>query len=609
MQRSAGLQPPLPAPGAAAAAGPPDSAPASLPVEEAVPTLGSSGGIGVGVTGIPPGPATDGPRAGSQPEPPALPDLVVARRADDLPAATPTSPAAPTSSLSPTAGPGTAPTLGAAGEPGRSSDVVAARSDRLPPLPPPLPAPSVPGASGPAATRPMSPAAPTQSVTGDRDPSPVAPTIGAAAAALAPKAAAGAAGAPTGSAAAPAPVGSGPPNPVVARSVPDLPLSTPPRADSGPAPGVVQPPSPSGPASGWTSGDASSGSISTPVAPLLGGSGEPVALLDPSAMADARASDAGPAAVPGPPPLGTGPPRPGSTPVTPPRSPTAQRSVVPPALLTAPPSSAAAIPRSGASLSGPSLSGTPLSAPTAGTGPTALVAPPAGTAPAGWIGVSPRATGGVSRAVPIGGQRATQTGPGPAGPLVARSPIRAPDFPGAGAGASGSGPHWAATTSLVPGANAGTAVLAPEARYRSLVGPATLPLPHASPLRLPETGMPSVQTSPDNGSGPVVSRAMPDVLGYLRSLWSGPTAENAPPGSPPAGPPADNPPSSPPPPPPQVAEAIQSAVDTNTKTDLSALSQQQLDELARQLYGRLRSRLATELRLDRERSGHLSDRW
>ena len=39
------------------------------------------------------------------------------------------------------------------------------------------------------------------------------------------------------------------------------------------------------------------------------------------------------------------------------------------------------------------------------------------------------------------------------------------------------------------------------------------------------------------------------------------------------------------------------------------ISQQQLDRLAGQLYSRLRTRLVNELRLDRERAGHLSDPW
>jgi hypothetical protein len=39
------------------------------------------------------------------------------------------------------------------------------------------------------------------------------------------------------------------------------------------------------------------------------------------------------------------------------------------------------------------------------------------------------------------------------------------------------------------------------------------------------------------------------------------------------------------------------------------MSQQELEKLAGQLYGRLRSRLMSELRLDRERAGRLSDPW
>lgn len=41
----------------------------------------------------------------------------------------------------------------------------------------------------------------------------------------------------------------------------------------------------------------------------------------------------------------------------------------------------------------------------------------------------------------------------------------------------------------------------------------------------------------------------------------------------------------------------------------AGMTNQELDRLANQLYGRLRARLVNELRLDRERSGHLSDLW
>lgn len=39
------------------------------------------------------------------------------------------------------------------------------------------------------------------------------------------------------------------------------------------------------------------------------------------------------------------------------------------------------------------------------------------------------------------------------------------------------------------------------------------------------------------------------------------------------------------------------------------ITNQELDRLATQLYSRLRNRLVNELRLDRERSGRLSDPW